>query len=59
MELMGNLKEKVSQSKDKEEAREHIEKAGMKLTDDELDKVAGGIGGLSKLGVPGPIAIKE
>ncbi len=42
MELMGNLKDKVSKAKDKEEARGLIEKAGMKLTDDELDKVAGG-----------------
>lgn len=42
MELMGNLKDKVSKAKDKEEARGLIEKAGMKLTDDELDMVAGG-----------------
>ena len=43
MELMGNLKDKVSKAQNKEEARDLIEKAGMKLTDDELDKVAGGI----------------
>ena len=42
MELMGNLKDKVSKAQNKEEARGLIEKAGMKLTDDELDMVAGG-----------------
>ncbi len=45
MELMGNLKDKVSKAQNKEEARGFIEKAGMKLTDDELDKVAGGVFG--------------
>ena len=43
MELMGDLKDKVSKAKDKEEARGLIEKAGMKLTDTELEMVAGGV----------------
>ncbi|MCR5764969.1 MAG: hypothetical protein K6G09_03210 [Treponema sp.] len=42
MELIGKLKDEVSQAKDKEEVKEIIENAGMKLTDDELDSVAGG-----------------
>ena len=42
MKLIGNLKEDVSKAQSKEEARELIEKAGMSLTDDELDMVAGG-----------------
>ncbi len=42
MELIGNLKDKVSTAQSKEEARGFIEKAGMKLTDDELEMVAGG-----------------
>lgn len=42
MELLGNLKDKVSKAQSKEEARELIESAGMKLTDKELDMVAGG-----------------
>lgn len=41
MKLIGNLKEDVSKAQSKEEARELIEKAGMKLTDDELNMVAG------------------
>ncbi len=44
MELIGNLKDKVLKAQSKEEARGLIEKAGMKLTDDELDMVAGGRG---------------
>ncbi|MCR5735835.1 MAG: hypothetical protein K6G22_14610 [Lachnospiraceae bacterium] len=43
MKLTGVLKDKVEQSKNKDEAREIIEKAGMILTEDELEKVAGGI----------------
>ena len=42
MELMGNLKDKVSKAQNKEEARGFIEKAGMRLTDAELEMVAGG-----------------
>ena len=44
MELLGNLKDKVAKSKNREEAKGIIEDAGMKLTDDELDAVAGGLG---------------
>ena len=43
MKLVGKLKDDVAQAKDKEEAKKIMEKAGMKLTDDELDSVAGGI----------------
>jgi len=42
MELVGKLKEKVEQTKDKEEAKKIIEEAGMVLTDEELENVAGG-----------------
>ena len=42
MKLIGNLKKQVEETKNKEEAKEVIEKAGMELTDDELDLVAGG-----------------
>ena len=42
MKLVGNLKKQVEETKNKEEAKEVIEKAGMELTDDELDQVAGG-----------------
>ncbi len=37
MKLIGNLKKQVEETKNKEEAKEVIEKAGMELTDDELD----------------------
>ena len=42
MKLIGNLKKQVEETKNKEEAKEVIEKAGMELTDEELDHVAGG-----------------
>ena len=42
MKLIGNLKKQVEETKNKEEAKEVIEKAGMKLTDEELDQVTGG-----------------
>ncbi len=42
MKLVGNLKKQVEETKNKEEAKEVIEKAGMELTDEELDQVAGG-----------------
>ncbi len=41
MKLVGDLKDKVEKTENQEEAKEVIEKAGMKLTDDELEKVAG------------------
>ena len=43
MKLVGELKEKVEQTTTKEEAKEVIEEAGMELTDEELDTVAGGV----------------
>lgn len=43
MKLVGELKKQVEETKNKEEAKEVIEKAGMELTDDELDNVTGGI----------------
>ena len=42
MKLIGNLKKQVEQTESKEEAKKVIEQAGMELTDDELDQVAGG-----------------
>ena len=43
MELTGKLKEQVEKAENKEQAKEIIAEAGMKLTDEELDKVAGGL----------------
>ncbi len=43
MKLVGDLKKKVEETKNKEEAKEVIEKAGMQLTDDELENVTGGL----------------
>ncbi len=42
MKLIGNLKDQVETANSKEEAKEIIEKAGMELTDEELDMVSGG-----------------
>ena len=42
MKLTGELKEKVEHTENKEEAKKAIEDAGMILSDDELDQVAGG-----------------
>ena len=44
MELTEKLKEEMAQAKSKDEAKEIMENARMKLTDDELDTVAGGWG---------------
>ncbi len=43
MKLIGELKEKVEKTETREEAKKIIEEAGMELTQDELDQVAGGI----------------
>ena len=43
MELIGGLKKKVDKASSKEEKRELIEKAGMKLNDMELEMISGGI----------------
>ena len=40
--LIGELKQKVENAADREEARELIEEAGVKLTDEELEQVSGG-----------------
>ena len=42
MKHVGNLKKQVEETKNKEEAKEVIEKAGMELTNKELDQVTGG-----------------
>ena len=43
MELSGDLKKQVEQAETKEEKKKLIENAGMKLTDEELDQVSGGL----------------
>ena len=42
MKLIGKLKKQVENTNNKEEARDIIAKAGMELTMDELELVAGG-----------------
>ena len=42
MKLTGKLKTQVDNAPTKEEKRDAIKKAGMLLSDDELDQVAGG-----------------
>ncbi len=42
MKLIGELKKQVESTNTKEEAKDVIENAGMELTDDELEQVAGG-----------------
>ena len=42
MKLVGELKDKVEKAETKGEAKEIIKDAGMELTDEELDQVAGG-----------------
>ena len=48
MEIIGKLKENVEKAETKEEAKEIIrnacEEAGMELSEEELDKAAGGVG---------------
>ena len=43
MELSKELKEKLEKAENKEDAKKILEDAGVKLTEEELDKVAGGI----------------
>jgi hypothetical protein len=43
MKLIGNLKDKVENAEDKEQAKGLIAEAGMELTDDELNIVTGGV----------------
>lgn len=42
MKLTGELKKNVDNAESKEEVKELIAQAGMELTDEELDSVAGG-----------------
>ena len=42
MELIGKLKQKAENAAGKEEVRELIEQASVKLTDEELEQVTGG-----------------
>lgn len=44
MKLVGELKSKVEKTENIEDAKEIIKNAGMELTDEEMDKVAGGRG---------------
>jgi hypothetical protein len=44
MKLVGELKNKVEKTENLDEAKKIIEEAGMELTDDELENVAGGFG---------------
>ena len=48
MEIIGKLKENVEKAETKEEAKEIIKnagkEAGMELSEEELDKAAGGVG---------------
>ena len=44
MKLTGELKKQVEQTETREEAKKIIEEAGMILTDEEMEKVAGGHG---------------
>ena len=43
MRLIGNPKDQVEKANSQEEAKEIIEKAGMELTDEEMNKVGGGV----------------
>ena len=43
MKLTGELKEKVEKAESAEQAKEIIADAGVELTDDEVEAVAGGI----------------
>ena len=42
MELTGNHKKQIEKAENQEEEKKIIEKAGMELTDEEMDQVAGG-----------------
>ncbi len=43
MKLVGELKDKVEKAANQEKAKEIIKEAGMELTDEEMNQVAGGI----------------
>ena len=42
MQLTGELKEKVEKAETKEDAKKILAEAGVELTDEELEQVAGG-----------------
>jgi hypothetical protein len=42
MNLVGDLKEKVEKAESKEEAKQLIQDAGIELTEEEMEQVAGG-----------------
>ena len=42
MDLTKELKEKLENAESKEEAKKILEEAGVELTDEEMDQVAGG-----------------
>ena len=42
MKITGNLKKQVEKAESKDEKKKLIEEAGMELTDEEMDQVAGG-----------------
>ncbi|MCR5024387.1 MAG: hypothetical protein K6A90_08665 [Lachnospiraceae bacterium] len=48
MKLTGNLKKQVEKAESKQEKKSFIENAGMLLSDDELENVAGGKSNLFK-----------
>ncbi len=43
MKLVGELKNKVERTENLEDAKKIIEEAGMQLSDEEMDQVAGGV----------------
>ena len=45
MELVGKLKNQIEQTDNKKEVRSFIENASVKLSDDDLEMVSGGVGG--------------
>ena len=53
MKLTGNLKKEVDNIDTKEGKKEAIRKAGMLVTDDELEQVSGGCGVVNRIiGIP-------
>ncbi len=59
MKLAGSLKKQAGQTESKTEKKSLIEKAGMLLTDGELDKVAGGLDGEGDVPDGEPEAIRQ
>ena len=55
MKLTGKLKEDVEKAENKEQAKELIAEAGMELTDEEMDQVAGGAAYHIEHGTPADI----